>query len=65
MVEAAKDETLPLQAVETPARQEVIPPAGGSDMSSSSNPCVIDTGMQEAYERIVTAMITPRPVGVP
>jgi hypothetical protein len=30
----------------------------------SSNPCVIDAGMQEAYERIVAATITLQPVGV-
>ena len=64
MVETANDETLPLQVVETPAGQEIIPPAGGSDVPSSSDPSVIDPRMQEAYERMVTAMITPQPVSV-
>ena len=64
MVEIANDETLPLQLVETPARQEIVPPAGGSEASSPSNPSVIDDGSQEAYEKISAAMIATQIVGV-
>ena len=56
------DEALPLLLVETPARQEIVPPAGGSEASSPSNPSspsVVDDGRQEA-----SAMIAPQLVGV-